>query len=281
MSASRPEIRFEARTILRPRIPTNAVGSRVGIASRCALRQRPHVRRLRRVRSDALGLYCRERCSALAARRHVAYGRVMHQTVSAATAEQSFSVSATSIGVDVRGRARRLRTSALGLAAPLALILACGSSPGSSLGPAPAAGTLACTAGTYDCTCASASTASGACSPQTLGGASHCCATVTGGATTQCGCVLDANRCIQGTTSSGLVCLCTHDSNAFINPTGDTPADSCTKPSGGHCCKSPTSESCSCSASACGGASVDVDSCTLQNSVAGCLAPAIEVTSCR
>lgn len=169
--------------------------------------------------------------------------------------------------------------------------LACGSTvevgkageDGGAMGPLGAAppGILACVrdgaGGPNNCTCTAASAKAGACSPQLLGQASHCCATVDGtGATTLCQCAADPS-CKKYSPSSGPECICT-TTQLGINGTA-TP--DCPKPAGGHCCRSQARADCGCQMDVCGGDTVDVDSCSPANSVLRCLSPAIAVTSCQ
>jgi hypothetical protein len=149
------------------------------------------------------------------------------------------------------------------------------SSSSGSIGAAPV-GTLKCvdrSSGTPSCECAVASAKEGACSPQVLGGESHCCATVNAASTTQCNCERDAttNCC---THNGGCTCAV----NNACNSPNSNPA-SCSAPSGGHCCKG--ERVCSCSSSACGDGEQEVAKCEPQPAVLKCLAPAVPVTSCQ
>ena len=180
------------------------------------------------------------------------------------------------------------------LAATCAFLAACGptidvgktgaGADGGTMGTAGAAppGTLMCIdngpGGTRECTCTVGATKSGACSPQSVGEASHCCATIDGsGATTQCTCSADPPTCANYAPSSGPFCICATVQIAL----NGTSATECPKPAGGHCCRSQGRASCSCGMNACGASSVEVDACSPANSILTCLAPAIAVTTCQ
>jgi hypothetical protein len=169
--------------------------------------------------------------------------------------------------------------------------IACGNSASSnntamaSGAPAPAPpGTLKCTKvggnGALDrCSCELATAKEGACSPQSLGSASHCCASVSAsGSTTQCNCRVDVTtRCCL----SGNRCSCELNSPCLSEGGGKAAeVPSCGAPTGGHCCAG-TEGACSCSAAVCEPGREEVATCASSLAVIKCLAPAISVSSCQ
>lgn len=144
---------------------------------------------------------------------------------------------------------------------------------GPVVAPAPA-GVLACTFAQDACTCVTAASKSGACSPQTLGTASHCCATVEGGSTTKCTCERDDGSCVSYPKDHS--CSCALNTGPLA---GQTAVASCSPPSGGHCCKG--GSQCNCAVAACVGGFLEVATCTPQDAILTCTAPAIAVSSCQ
>jgi hypothetical protein len=178
------------------------------------------------------------------------------------------------------------------LAAASAFLAACGSTidvgkvgagaDSGTMGTPGAAppGTLVCKAsdpgGANECTCTVGGAKSGACSPQSVGSASHCCAAIDGsGATTQCTCSEDPPTCTNYPGQS--FCACSTVNQGF---NGARIAE-CPKPAGGHCCRPQGRADCTCAMNACARSAVEVDSCSPANAILTCLAPAIAVTTCQ
>jgi hypothetical protein len=157
---------------------------------------------------------------------------------------------------------------------------ACSSKTGGdgALGPAPA-GTLKCaptTLGPTGCQCAVDTVASGACSPLSVGGASHCCAsTDAAGATTACLCEEDETTSCYEEESGSCECLTWAALGA-----GMTSTPTCSPPASGHCCAQ-TDNECSCTTSACTADETEVPSCAPASVTLGCVAPAFAVTTCQ
>ncbi len=160
------------------------------------------------------------------------------------------------------GRYYQIITSVVPIAA--GCLLACSSS-GDAI--------LSCSGDSFTCLCQNAAARSGSCSPGSLGGAAHCCATVDAGVTTACMCASDAITCCQ----QGSSCYCGLNVECF-----GVPVASCPLPSGGHCCHAAPGAACYCQSAACNNADeAELVDCSPATAVFACQAGTVPVDTCQ
>lgn len=147
----------------------------------------------------------------------------------------------------------------------------------------PDGGAYQCGTGPVSCTCATSMIhdGGGRCSPESLGGASHCCAALDdAGAALSCRCARDQGCVQEDVTGGNGFCIC---GKPFSQPSHAVAACA-PRRAVDRCCRIPGEGRCICGELTCdptGTVSYEVSKCGPEDGVLGCTAPQRPVAACR